>query len=429
MNNNAVKLLTVVLCLAFPLSAAAADPDDPVIVRVGRVEYTLSLAQYSYQSNLDMMAYQGYYPTEAEKEELKLQTVDHLVELALIENKLAEKGKNTLTDAEETLLRSYAGNAYESLWQSFQQRVKAEGYDATEEQITQWLSEQGYTLDVVYQEALVNVRYSRIFDMYCPDVTVSEEDVEEYFRETFVDPDREAYEKDIPRYEREILNTGNESFFTPPGYRIIRQILLPYPQEVVDELNAMEPALEERAAALESAYNAVADAAIAGDDVEAARTEYQRLVESYGELLARAADVETGALGLVKKTTDEIASRYASGESFDSLIRTFGAEAGADAGGELLFHPDSENWAETFRQNVAALKKPGDITEPFVTSLGIHIVLYQGDLPSGVHELTEEEHAALEASALQARQMEILRGYLAEWRNQYTIETHPELLR
>ena len=429
MNKNALKLLITVLCLALPLSAAAADADDPVIVRVGRVEYPLSLAQYSYQSNLDMMSYQGYYPTEAEKEELKKQTVDHLVELALIENKLAEKGKNTLTDAEETLLRSYAGNAYESLWQSFQQRVKDEGYEATEEQITQWLSEQGYTLDVVYQEALVNVRYSRIFDMYCPDVSVSEEEVEAYFQNTFVGPDREAYENDIPRYEREILNTGNESFFTPSGYRIIRQILLPYPQEVVDELSAMQPALEEGAAALESAYNAAADAAIAGGDVEGAREEYQRLAESYAELLARAADVEAGALPLVKETTDEIASRYAAGESFDSLIRTFGAEAGEDAGAERLFHPDSENWAETFRKNVAALKKPGDITEPFVTSLGIHIVLYQEDLPSGVHELTEEEHEALEASALQARHMEILGGYLAEWRDQYTIETHPELLR
>ena len=133
MNRNAAKLLAAVLCLLLPLPAAAEAPDDPVIVRVGRVEYTLSLAQYSYQSNLDLMAYQGYYPTEAEKEELKRQTVDHLVELALIENKLAEKGKNTLSDAEETLLRSYAGNAYESLWQSFQQRVKDEGYEATEE--------------------------------------------------------------------------------------------------------------------------------------------------------------------------------------------------------------------------------------------------------------------------------------------------------
>ena len=185
------RLCPLLLCLLLPF-AAFAEAADPVIVRVGKVEYPLSLARYSYQSNLDMMAYRGYTPTAAEKQELIQQTVDHLVDLALIENKLIEKGKNDLSEAEESLVRSYAGNVYESLWQGFQQRVKNEGYDATEAQITQWLNEQGYTLDMVYQEALVNVRYSRIFELYCPDVTVSAEEVEAYLQDTFVGPDREA---------------------------------------------------------------------------------------------------------------------------------------------------------------------------------------------------------------------------------------------
>ena len=422
------RLCPLLLCLLLPF-AAFAEAADPVIVRVGRVEYPLSLARYSYQSNLDMMAYRGYTPTAAEKQELIQQTVDHLVDLALIENKLMEKGKNDLSEAEESLVRSYAGNVYESLWQGFQQRVKNEGYDATEAQITQWLNEQGYTLDMVYQEALVNVRYSRIFELYCPDVTVSAEEVDAYLQDTFVGPDREAYENDIPRYEREILNAGNESFFTPAGYRVIRQILLPYPQAVVDEINALQPALEEGAAALEDAYHAVADIAIAGGDVEAARAEYQKQSDDYAELLGKVVELEQSALPLVKDTTDEIAARYAAGESFDSLILTYAKDAGEEAGAELLFHADSESWAGAFKEHVAALEKPGDITEPFVTNLGIHIVLYQEDLPSGVHVLTEEERSALEASALEAKQMEKLEGFLAQWKDQYQIETHPELLR
>jgi hypothetical protein len=419
--------LALLLFLLLPFGAAAENA-DPVVVRVGRVAYPLSLAKYSYQSNLDLMAYQGYTPTVAEKEELKRQTIDHLIDLALIENKLIEAGKNDLTDAEETLVRSYAGNVYESLWQGFQQRVKNEGYDATEEQITSWLTEQGYTLDVVYQEALVNVRYSRIYELYCADVTVTDEDVEAYLQETFVGPDREAYEFDIPRYEREILATGNESFFTPAGYRVIRQILLPYPQAVVDEINALQPAVEEGATALEDAYHAVADAAIAGKDVEAEREAYQAQSQAYADLLNQVVALEQSALPMLKETTDEIALRYAAGESFDSLVAEYGKEAGEAAGGELLFHPESENWAEAFKQAVSALKKPGEITEPFVTDLGIHIVLYQSDLPDGVHELTEEERAALQSSALENKQRETLHPFLDEWKTQYEIETHPEML-
>ena len=421
------NILLIFLCFAL-LFPALAENADPVVVRVGRVEYPLSLAKYSYQSNLDLMAYQGYTPTAAEKEELKQQTIDHLIDLALIENKLIEAGKNDLTDAEETLLRSYAGNVYESLWQGFRQRVKNEGYDATEEQITSWLTEQGYTLDIVYQEALVNVRYSRIYELYCNDVTVNDEDIEAYLQETFVGPDREAYEFDIPRYEQEILATGNESFFTPAGYRVIRQILLPYPQEVVNAINALQPAVEEGAAALEEAYHAVADAAIAGKDVEAAREVYQKQSAAYAQLLNQVVELEQSALPMLKETTDEIAGRYAAGESFDSLIAEYGKEAGTEAGGELLFHPDSENWAEAFSQAVSALEKPGDITEPFVTNLGIHIVLYQSDLPSGVHELTEEERTALQSSALENKQRETLRPFLDEWKTQYEIETHSEML-
>ncbi|MBQ6960582.1 MAG: peptidylprolyl isomerase [Clostridia bacterium] len=421
------SFLALLLFLLLPFGAAAENA-DPVVVRVGRVAYPLSLAKYSYQSNLDLMAYQGYTPTVAEKEELKRQTIDHLIDLALIENKLIEAGKNDLTDAEETLVRSYAGNVYESLWQGFQQRVKNEGYDVTEEQITSWLTEQGYTLDVVYQEALVNVRYSRIYELYCADVTVTDEDVEAYLQETFVGPDREAYEFDIPRYEREILATGNESFFTPAGYRVIRQILLPYPQAVVDEINALQPAVEEGATALEDAYHAVADAAIAGKDVEAEREAYQAQSQAYADLLNQVVALEQSALPMLKETTDEIALRYAAGESFDSLVAEYGKEAGEAAGGELLFHPESENWAEAFKQAVSALKKPGEITEPFVTDLGIHIVLYQSDLPDGVHELTEEERAALQSSALENKQRETLHPFLDEWKTQYEIETHPEML-
>ena len=113
------RFFLLLLCLLLP-AAVLAENEDPVIVKVGKAEYPLSLAQYSYQSNLDLMAYQSYTPSAAEKEALRQESIDHLINLALIENKLIEKGKNTLTEAEETLVRSYAGNVYESLWQGFQ---------------------------------------------------------------------------------------------------------------------------------------------------------------------------------------------------------------------------------------------------------------------------------------------------------------------
>ncbi len=420
--------MALILCLAAPGLNGIAEGTDPVIVRVGKMEYPLSLARYAYQSNLDLLSYQGYSPTAEEKRQLIDQAVEHLVEIGLIENKLAEAGQNVLTEAEEARLRSYAGNVYESLWQNFQARVEQEGYEASEKEITEWLAEQGYTLDLVYQEALISLRSERILALYCGDVAITPEETEAWYRETFLTPDREAYEKDIPRFEQQILETGNESFYTPEGYRVIRQILLPYPKEIIDQVNALQPALEEKAASLEAAYNAVAEAGIAGGDVAAARAAYEAESKAYGELLDRVLELENGALPLLKETTDRIAERYAAGEPFEDLIAEYGQEAGEEAGQELLFHPDSTRWAETFRQRVAALEKPGELTEPFVTEQGIHIVWYERDYPGGEHPLTEEERKLLEASALQAKQTEKLRKLMAEWRPRYEIETHPELL-
>ncbi len=421
-----LAVLALVLCLAL-VSAAAAE-EDPVIVRVGRVSYPLSLALYSYQSNLDLMAYQGYSPTPEEQQALISHTVDHLVELALIQNKLIEAGRNDLTEAEESLVRSYAGSVYENLWQAFKQRVEQEGYEATEEQVTSWLAQQGYTLDICYEEALMAVRNERIIELYCPAVTVSPEEVEAYYQENYLLPDREAYENDVPRYEREILTAGGEAFFSPEGYRIIRQILLPYPDSVTAAVNQLSSSLEEASTAMDEAYRAVADAALAGADVDAAKAVYRQKEEAYTALVDQLVELQMSALSLVKETTDEIIRKYNAGATFESLIAEYGKETGEDAGRELLFHPDSENWAESFRAAAAALEKPGDITEPFVTNLGIHIVQYQEDAPGGVHELTAEEQSALEASALQAKQAEALQPLLQAWRTQYDVETHPELI-
>ena len=351
-----------------------------------------------------------------------------MVELGLIENKLIEAGQNDLTPNEETMLRSYAGNLYESLWQGFQERVKKEGIEATEKQITQWLAEQGDTLDIVYQEALIAVRNDRILELVCPDVTVTPEETEQYYRETFLEPDREAYEHDIPRYEREILNTGNESFFIPEGYRVIRQILLPFPQEILNRINALQPALEDGARELETAYNAVAEAGISGGDVNGARSDYKRKEDAYAALLRQVVEIEEEALPLVRETTDEIIRRAKAGEAFDSLIKEYAQQAGEEAGAELLFHADSDQWAETFKQHVLELTVPGEITEPFVINLGIHLVQYQEDYPGGEHTLTEEERQTLEASSLQAKKTGILKGMMEEWKKKYSIETFPELL-
>ena len=60
--------------------------------------------------------------------------------------------------------------------------------------------------------------------------------------------------------------------------------------------------------------------------------------------------------------------------------------------------------------------------------MGIHILYYASDIPAGPHRLTDEERNALNASALYYYQTLELEEQMEDWRNEYEIETHPELL-
>ena len=74
------------------------------------------------------------------------------------------------------------------------------------------------------------------------------------------------------------------------------------------------------------------------------------------------------------------------------------------------------------------LEKPGDISGPVYSETGVHILCYAGEAPVGDHVLTEEEREQLNASALQYFRNEKLLELCAQWKDDYDIETHPELL-
>ena len=84
---RAVKKL---LCIAVFLMGlfAAAMAEDPVVVRVNKVEYPLSLAQYSLKSELEMSAFSAEAGKTADRETSIEAVIENLVRMGTIENKL-----------------------------------------------------------------------------------------------------------------------------------------------------------------------------------------------------------------------------------------------------------------------------------------------------------------------------------------------------
>ena len=415
---------------------AAVSPEDPVVVRVGSFVYPLSVVQKSLDSDLELSELlRGAVPTGEEREARLQGVVDSFVGLGVMENRLAEAGKNTFSDAEQEELNRTARARYEDLWQLLYQQMQEQDAGVTEAAVTSQLEAMGYTFEAILAEVELQERQNRAIDLFCGNLVLTQEQVDAYYEEQFVAPDRADYENDIDRYDQEILMNNNEAFYTPEGYRYIRQIVLAFPEEAQNAARSEEARVNRATQAMTSALQGLTQAAMNADSwteelaaAKAAYTEAEKELEAaQAAWLSR---LKAASLPLLQETVDAILEQYGSGVEFRLLINRYSTDkTDRNLNGEgYPFHPDSKLWPEAYARAASRLKKPGDLSDPVATEQGIHILLYAGDVPAGAHVLTEEERELLNASAERFYQLQKLNSLLEAWQADYEIETHPELL-
>ena len=303
--------------------------------------------------------------------------------------------------------------------------------ETTEAEITHWLEESGYTVDAYFREAQITERQYRLVEMYCSDIVLKQSDVDDFYMENYVEPDREKYENDIDLYDSEIALTNSEAFFVPEGFRYIKQIVLPLPDGFEDQLKPYERRVKSRLQDAQTVYLELADAAAEAETMEdfaeqkaAYKAAREKMEEARQAYLAKLKE----AVPQVQDTVDTIRQATEAGIRFEDSIKKYSIDQQYVEGNGFQFHPNSKRWPEPFGEAIAAMEKPGDLSEPVASDDGVHIFCYMGDVPAGVHTLTDEERAALEQSALRAAQKKKLDELVQEWKADYEIETHPELI-
>ena len=432
------RILALILALSITLAfGALAEADDPVVVRVGDFTYTQSQLQRSLDSTLELSEMlQGDAPTDAQKAAQLEAVVESFVSQGVIENKLAEAGKNGFTDAELEDLNQKAGSKYEELWQLLYQQMQESGETVAEKDVTETLEGMGYTFETILDEYILQTRQNRAIDAYVGAITLSQSQVDEYYEEQFVGPDRADYKDNLEKYESEILASDNESFYTPEGYRTIRQIVLQYPDEAVSACKREEVQMTRAARALSKALQtltvAVTKADSWTDGLNAAKAAYNRASEQMVSAQKAYMDaLQAAAEPLVREQIDEIMEQFNAGVGFKTLVNKYSTDrTDKNLNGDgYPFHPDSPNWPENFAKAASALEKPGDVSGPVYTEQGIHILCYVGDVPAGDHVLTDDERKLLNVAAERYYQLNKLNELIDGWRTDYEIETHPELLK
>ena len=211
--------LCAALMLPFVASFAGAEGSgDPAVVRVGSFTYSLSTVQHSLDSLLDLSAMlRGDAPT-AEEKAARVQTVtDSFVDLGILENRLTEKGQGSFTEAEQEQINETARMKYEELWQILYQQMQQSDASVSESAVTEQMDSMGFTMDAILAEYRLEALQDRAIDLFVGSIPLTQAQVDDYYEEQFVAPDREAYEGNIARYDQEILMNNNESFYTPSG--------------------------------------------------------------------------------------------------------------------------------------------------------------------------------------------------------------------
>ena len=391
MKGTWISLLCCLLMLCCVGCGAMAEPTDAA-VRVGDVVYDLQTVQDTLTASRILYETAGVSLNDAQKQQLTDSVLEHFVGLGVLENLLREAGQAEIDGQTQRLLDEQAQQTYEAAWQQMSAAIREEAPEVSDEQINAFLLDMGCTLDAYRQELEQSLKNQRLLDLYCGGIALDDGEALEYYERQYVSVCRERYEGNIPLFEQEVLMSGGISYYIPEGYRRIKHIVMALPEDIAKSISA-----------LRSGSSAIA------------QDEWQALQEAACEAM--------------KPKTDAIYQALAEGESFESQMKLYSYDTGVapeDPG--YLIHADSELWEDGFLKAAMALEHPGDVSEPVVSSAGIHIILYAGDEPAGPLALTQEQQELLEQAALTDKQTQALEALVSQHRGDYEIETHPEWL-
>lgn len=385
-----ISLLCCLMALCCFVCGAMAEQTEAV-VRVGDVAYDLKTVQGTLTASAELYETAGVSLDDAQKQQLTDSVLEHFIGLGVLENLLREAGQAEIDGQTQRLLDEQALKTYESVWQQMAALIREESPDASDGMIDAFLADMGCTEDAYRQQLELELKNQRVLNLYCGEITLDDGEALAYYERQYVSVCRERYEGNIPLFEQEVLVDGGISYYVPEGYRRIKHIVMALPEDIASRLSALS------------------GSASIGEDA------WQALKDAAGKAM--------------KPKTDAIYQALEDGESFESQMALYSYDTGVapeDAG--YLIHADSELWDDGFLKAAMALEHPGDVSEPVVTSAGVHIILYAGDEPAGAFALTQEQQALLEQEALADKQTRALEELVSQHRGDYEIETHPEWL-
>ena len=453
------KILSLLLCLCLLFSAAALAEDTAaaelqdtdVLATVNGTELTWADVAPVYDSLVS--SYGNYYDlTDSANVELfRAVAMQNKINEVIMQAKIAELGI-ALTDEEAAAAEEDAQSDWDNAISSYIRQQHSdltdessqEDKDAANAEAVQYFNDLGYSPESLKENYKQYALYDKLEATIVQDVTVTDEEVEALYQE-LVESDRALYENDIASYvdynnyvdqmAMYAMYYGTDSsmdyaWYRPAGFRAVKHILLPVDAELMQTYQDLQARLEEQvesetegdeeSAAAAAATEETADAEATAEPTEEPVTQEQ-VDEAKAAILASIAD-----------KIDEIYAKIEEGVDFDELIAEYGVnEDGTASDPGMTSEPyktsgyevssASTNYVAPFVEAAFSVDNVGDVSAPYISSYGVHIVKYIADIPAGPIEMTEAQREAKRTELLTSKQNELYTATMDQWNQEADI--------
>lgn len=482
-------LVALLLAAALFLSGCNLVVKDPAVdarqviltvngEEVHKADFTRYLDN-AYQRALEeqQMMQQYGYPAQPINEAMLLQTtLDNTAKDRLLHQKAHELGLDALTQEEEAALDEQAEADYADILEQVKfyyfmgSELEGEALDAA---AAQKAEELGLTLDIFKESARETNLHEKLHEYAGRDVVITEEDIQAAF-EARVEEERARYAENPAAFGEDLSNEA-PIYYSPAGYRWVRQILVPLSDEdqgairqLESEERSLQSALDSAKAALTRYEELAVSQALSPDDkvfldeqaaslgeqaprlkellaleglsgeeraeldTLKARLPVSLAVEEAGSALTakqeELAAKKEAAFAAIQPQTDEVmAKAQAPDADFDALVEEHSQDPGQPQTGYAVSEATTA-FVPAFTQGAMALEKPGDISQPIPTAYGNHILRYAADIQEGPATL-DSVRETLREELFETRRGETYQELEAAWLAQADIKLYPERMK
>lgn len=355
----------------------------------------------------------------------------YLVQQKVIEKKITDMGFDKFDSQEEEAFLKEAQSQWDQALKNYadyyQSEDTPEAKEAALKQAQEHYAAQGASVEMLVDNARSRAAMDRMTEYLLAGYTPSEEEVQAAFQQIGQNY-QNMFEKDISNYEYMTQYAGQTSWYTPEGYRGVLHILLSVDAELMKQYSTLAVALEEQQQeAVSQPVDEEADkpgqSEAGGQEGEKAELVTQQMVDA-----AKEAVLETK-----KEEINLIMERLSRGEAFQDLIREYGEDPGMNDETNLkdgyAVHSESVIYDPAFTKVAFSdkMKQVGDVSDPALSSFGIHILYYLRDLPSGLI-MTEEIHHELEDYLTSMKASQAITDALSDWMPKEEVTFHQDAI-